>query len=62
MYHVVSDSLASTWLMIALGVAAVIGVGVGVGVGVGALGLDIGTVVFAVFTGIHLAIVLGMVS
>lgn len=60
-YRVVSGSAASAWLLIALGIAVVIGFGVGVGVGDGKLGLDIGTGVFAVFTGIHLAIVLGMV-
>lgn len=60
-YYAASGHAASVWLLVALGIAVMIGFGVGLGVGDGELGLNIGTGVFAVFTGVHLAIVLGMV-
>lgn len=61
-YYIVSGHAASVWLLVALGIAVIIGFGVGVGTGDGRLGLDVGTGVFAVFTGVHLAIVLGMMD
>lgn len=48
------------WLLIALGVAMMLGSGVGLGVGDGRLGLDVGSAVLAVLTGVHFSIVLGM--
>lgn len=60
-YHAVSARAASMWLLVALGVAVTFGLGVGLGVGDGQLGLDVGSGVLAVLTGVHLSVVLGMI-
>ncbi|KAF1829731.1 hypothetical protein BDW02DRAFT_634212 [Decorospora gaudefroyi] len=49
-YYAVSGRMASIWLLIALGLAVLLGFGVGVGTGDGHLGLDVGTGVLAVLT------------